>query len=292
MNKQADRSIPLHSMKNSTPLGLEFRYVEMSDGRADAIIESDKNVAHRDDYYLFLFTDTAESYYILDFQEMRIEGKSLLYIRPGQVHFARSIKSAKGWALAIDPMLIDGEYKKIFEERFTTQQAINLQPDIAQTIESTAHLLLKATRATQTAVNNCTLIHLANVYIGLWAELYAQQQEEFGDNKSRSTLIANQFRHLLSEYFKTVKSPSEYARMLNYSLSHLNESVKNVTGSTVSHLIHQQVVLEAKRMLYYTNLDVKEIAFQLGYEDHTYFSRLFSKTAGMSPIAFRNKFHE
>jgi AraC-like DNA-binding protein len=52
------------------------------------------------------------------------------------------------------------------------------------------------------------------------------------------------------------------------------------------------LVSEAKRLLYYTELDIKEIAFKLGYDDHTYFSRLFSKTVSMSPSAFRNKFHE
>jgi AraC-like DNA-binding protein len=52
------------------------------------------------------------------------------------------------------------------------------------------------------------------------------------------------------------------------------------------------VVLEAKRLLYYTDMDVKEIAFSLGYEDHTYFSRLFSKVAGIPPGAFRRKFRE
>ena len=64
------------------------------------------------------------------------------------------------------------------------------------------------------------------------------------------------------------------------------------TGFPISYWIHQQVVLEAKRLLYYTNMDVKEIAFSLGYEDPTYFSRLFSKVTGISPGAFRQKFHK
>ena len=89
-----------------------------------------------------------------------------------------------------------------------------------------------------------------------------------------------------------MKSPSQYADELNYSLSHLNDSVKITTGFPVSYWIHQQVILEAKRLLYYTDMNVREIAFSLGYEDYTYFSRLFSKVAGMSPNAFRRKFHE
>lgn len=293
MKDRERQSIPLHSMVNASSLGLQFRSVEMSDIQAEAIVISDKNVAHRDDYYLFLFADTTESYYALDFEEVRIEGKALLYIRPGQVHFARSITGVKGWVLAIDPMLIDGEYKKIFEEQFTTQKAIKLQPDIAKNLENTALLLLRTTqKVSTTAINNRNLLHLANAFIGIFAEQYAAQTASLQQNQSRSTLIAHQFRYLLLEHFKTVKNPSTYARMMNYSLSHLNDSVKTVTGFTVSYWIHQQVVLEAKRMLYYTELEVKEIAFKLGYEDHTYFTRLFSKTAGMSPSAFRSRFRE
>ncbi len=293
MKGQAKQSIPTHRMKNSTPLGLDFRYVDITNNRAEAIVISDKNIAHRDDYYLFLFTDTDKSYYVLDFEKVYIKGKSLLYIRPGQVHFAGSIKGAKSWVLAIDPMLIDNEYKKIFEEQFATQKAINLQLSVSQNIENTAHLLLTVVQAmSATTVSNRNVQHMANAYVGLFAEQYAKHDKNSQQNKSRSALIAHRFRSLLSEHFKSIKSPSEYARMMNYTLSHLNESVKSVTGFPVSYWIHQQIILEAKRMLYYTNLDIKEIAFRLGYEDHTYFSRLFSKVVGISPSAFRVKFHE
>ncbi len=293
MKEQSKQSIPLRSMEKTTPLGLTFRYAEMTDGQVDAIILSDKNVAHRDDYFLFIFVDTMESFYLLDFEEVQLKGKSLLYIRPGQVHFASSIKGAKGWALAIDPMLIDDEYKKIFEERFETQKAINPQTNVTDNLENICRLLLHAVQAIETTtLSNRSLLHLANVYIGVFAEQYAEQVDVLQQNRSRSALIAYQFRNLLSMHFKTVKSPSEYAQMMNYSLSHLNESVKTITGLTVSYWIQQQIVLEAKRMLYYTELDVKEIAFRLGYEDHTYFTRLFSKVVGSSPSAFRSKFHE
>jgi AraC family transcriptional activator of pobA len=53
----------------------------------------------------------------------------------------------------------------------------------------------------------------------------------------------------------------------------------------------QEVVLEAKRLLYYSRLNVKEIAYELGYEDHTYFSRLFKQNTEMTPLAFRRIYH-
>lgn len=52
------------------------------------------------------------------------------------------------------------------------------------------------------------------------------------------------------------------------------------------------MIIEAQRLLYYTENDVKEIAFSLGFEDHSYFSRLFKKICDKTPLSFRKKFRE
>jgi AraC-like DNA-binding protein len=64
--------------------------------------------------------------------------------------------------------------------------------------------------------------------------------------------------------------------------------VKAVTGKSVSTHIQLRVVLEAKRLLYHSGRSVKEIAGELGYDDYSYFTRLFTKVVGMTPIAFRD----
>ncbi|RZK91689.1 MAG: AraC family transcriptional regulator, partial [Hymenobacter sp.] len=71
--------------------------------------------------------------------------------------------------------------------------------------------------------------------------------------------------------------------------STLNAMLKQETGFSVSYWISHAIVLEAKRLLAYSTLDVKEIAALLGYADGPYFSRLFKKQAGVSPGAFRRQ---
>ncbi|WP_228377142.1 helix-turn-helix domain-containing protein [Chryseobacterium sp. FH2] len=66
---------------------------------------------------------------------------------------------------------------------------------------------------------------------------------------------------------------------------------KNTTGLSVSQHIQNRIVLEAKRLLYHTDKSVKEISFELGYDDYPYFSRFFTKAAGMSALKFRSKRH-
>ncbi len=68
-----------------------------------------------------------------------------------------------------------------------------------------------------------------------------------------------------------MKSPSQYAAALNISPAWLNEVVKETTGFPVSHWIHQEIILEIKRMLYYTGNTVKEIAHLLGMRPYLFY---------------------
>jgi AraC family transcriptional activator of pobA len=99
--------------------------------------------------------------------------------------------------------------------------------------------------------------------------------------------IVQEFKRLLNGNVQHLKSPTAYAKLLNISESYLNEAMKKVTGFSVTYWILQEVMLEAKRLLYYSQLNVKEIAHHLGYDDHTYFSRLFKKANQVTPLAFR-----
>jgi AraC-like DNA-binding protein len=100
------------------------------------------------------------------------------------------------------------------------------------------------------------------------------------------------FKTILEKNYKKVKNPRDYAGLLNLSTSYLNECVKVTTGKPVSIHIQQRIILEAKRLLYHSRKSVKEIADELGYDDFSYFTRLFSKAVGMSPTAFLAKNRE
>ncbi|MNV77259.1 HTH-type transcriptional activator Btr [compost metagenome] len=135
------------------------------------------------------------------------------------------------------------------------------------------------------------IVHsLLSSFIGIFSEAYLLNNPKNELLNSRPLQLTRQFRSMLLGHFKTVKGPAEYAAMLNISLTYLNEVVKSNTGFPVSYWIHHEVILEAKRLLYYTDLSMKEIAFSLGFADHTYFSRLFTKVSGISAGKFRRTY--
>jgi AraC-like DNA-binding protein len=130
---------------------------------------------------------------------------------------------------------------------------------------------------------------VASAYAGMVAAAYKESTYTHDRVPSRYSVITQSFRDLLSQYYKEDKSPAGYADRLHLSVNYLNEAVRAETGLPVRHWIQHTVMLEAKRLLYYTPLSVKEVAHTLGYDDHAYFTRLFTKVIGTSPLAFRRQ---
>jgi AraC family transcriptional regulator, transcriptional activator of pobA len=128
--------------------------------------------------------------------------------------------------------------------------------------------------------------------MGLFAAAYLEKDQSTESAESRPRSITRQFRQRLAKEYKTLKSPAAYAAVLNISPSYLNEAVKDNTGFPVSYWIHREITMEARRMLYYTDNNVKEIAWALGYDDPAYFTRLFTKVTGSSPQQFRRNYRK
>jgi len=88
--------------------------------------------------------------------------------------------------------------------------------------------------------------------------------------------------------FRSIHHASAYAGMLNHSQSALNKSCKETFHKTLSELISDRIILEAKRELYLTSSPVKTIAYNLGFTDEFHFSRYFKRHIGISPQYFRD----
>ncbi|MDR3061587.1 MAG: helix-turn-helix transcriptional regulator [Dysgonamonadaceae bacterium] len=104
---------------------------------------------------------------------------------------------------------------------------------------------------------------------------------------SKAFLITKKYNDLLAANVSKERSVEFYAGQLGISPNHLNKSVKAVTGRTAITILNEMNLQEAKMQLKYTNLSVGEIAFQLGFEDLSYFSRFFKKATGLSPLEYR-----
>ena len=244
--------------------------------------------AHRHDYHLFFLLEKGTITMEIDFQEYKVEPRSIIYMHPNQVHHIRgAIKNVTGCGWAMNNENLNPEYLQILEDITPVKPLILSAATFSIFAEATA-LCLKHAERKQEKLYHSILKDSCNTLVALILSQYLQHGKS-AEPLSRFEVISKAFKGMLAQKFVEVKTPKAYAQYLHISTPYLNECVKNTTGYSVSYHIQQRNILEAKRLLYHTDKSVKEIAEELGYGDYPYFSRLFTKVSGMSALAFRNK---
>jgi AraC family transcriptional regulator, transcriptional activator of pobA len=103
----------------------------------------------------------------------------------------------------------------------------------------------------------------------------------------KEPFILQNLKDAIEKDFKIKHSPSDYADTLNISAKALAKITKTYFNKTLTDLISERIIIEAKRELYLTNKAIKEIAYELGYDDEHYFSRFFKNNAEVSPQMYR-----
>ncbi len=104
----------------------------------------------------------------------------------------------------------------------------------------------------------------------------------------KEPFILQNLKDAIEKDFKTKHTASDYAKSLNISAKALAKITKAHFNKTLTDLISERIIIEAKRELYLTNKAIKEIAYELGYQDEYYFSRFFKTNADISPQLFRD----
>lgn len=240
-------------------------------------------------YVLVLFTNGSGTHDI-DFDTFGIQSGSMFFLQPGQIH---------NWDLSED---IDGFvvfYTQEMYNLYFRQKTIDVYPfyhslgnspemvlDAAETknIELYFHNMLAEYQGNKMMKQDKIINLLDNIHIEI-----ARKYNENNVLEAHSYNVKiRDFNTLLENHFLTEKTPSFYAFKLNITLKHLNRICNEILKKTTTQVITERIILETKRMLMDKKRTVSEIASALGFDDYSYFVRLFKKNAGMTPTAFRS----
>lgn len=104
---------------------------------------------------------------------------------------------------------------------------------------------------------------------------------------AKEPFVLQNLKQFIEVNYKTKHSAADYASLLHISPKALAKLTKSHYNKTITSLITERIVIEAKRELYLTNKTIKEIAWELGYEDEYYFSRFFKNNTDISPQLYR-----
>lgn len=290
MAKKA-KYIRVNTMADSCGTGISIEKFSIKELQISDKLTSDtfeeEDSAHRHDGHSFFLLESGTVDIEIDFQNYIIVPPSVIYIHPDQVHHTVTSENVIVSSLAITNENLNPEYLKLLES-ITPAKPLLLTEETFAIISEAVAIAIKFAGRKNDRLYHSVVKDSCNALVGLIISQYLASIKSAG-KLSRFEIITKAFRELLERNYAVNKRPGDYAQHLNISTPYLNECVKNTSGYSVSYHIQQRIILEAKRLLYHSDQTVKEIAATLGYDDYPYFSRLFTKAAGMSALAFRNK---
>jgi len=243
---------------------------------------------HRHDYYYCVLLDKGTMELEVDFEKVQLTDQTLFLSYPGQIHRIVSARMDRGWFLAFDPAVLDERLKNILDQRLSEVIIVPLSLEQSTGFCSfAAHLYKVYEDPAQLFRHDITQSLMTGLVYQIASAYLSLEKSNLIRHSARNVEITKTFKQKLRQNFKLMKRPSEYAAKMNVTVTHLNDTVRSVTGFPVTYYIQQELMREARRLLYYADLSVKEIARELGFEDEKYFNRLFNKVVGVSPGAFR-----
>lgn len=275
--------LPTHKTAQISDYGIFLKAITPSSAKRTI------TYSHRDDYYIFGLIDEGECCLSIDFKEYHISKGETIFIQPGQVHHSISANNLTAHILIIDSAFVSDMVKDIFDDYSMNLSSFQLTEQ--QQAELRQIFLILTDRMDRIKDKQAKeIIHnLSAAFVGIIAEAAQtiNHVQPIGNKRQKEIMLS--FHKLLKEEFQINKRPSYYASRLNISCVYLNEVIKSVTGMSASRYIQHEVMLQAKRMLFYTSKSIQEVAIKLGFSDYAYFTKLFTKVIGTNPTSFRKK---
>jgi AraC family transcriptional activator of pobA len=287
-----DNQIKSILFKEGLPIEIEIISI------ADTLSKHRVNIVspHRDNYYNIFFYQKGTANHVIDFNPIKVQPNSLLFVNKNRVQMLDPNGGYDGKFLLFTESFFDKypddiKYLRnnILFNDLLEEPVLNVKKDspIISTFNEIEEELSRPNDALQYEVLHNLLHNLL-----LLAE---RERRKTGFNEIRKgeeydyTIL---FKNLLEDNFKEIKSVARYVTMMSVSEKKLNKSTNMVLGKSPKQIIDERLILEAKRLLAHTTNSIKEVGFDLGFEEPTNFIKYFRKHVGKTPIEFRGQFYK
>ena len=285
-------SIPVYELRHDNQ---EVAFAIRSTQDVIAMFGYDTDKPHRHEYYTVIWSHNHGGKHIVDYREYDMFPNSIFFVRPGQVHQVKHTADAEGSVILFTcDFLEQNSISEDFVENLNLFSEVSSNPPLQIDPASAETMLTLVQQIRKAFVTNDPF---KNDLIGAYLKLFLIECNKFAhtpESVNTQTLqsgraILKNFRGLLEKHHRDWKKVGDYARALNLSPDYLNEVVKTTVGKTAKEMIQQRIILEAKRLGLHTDLSSKEIAYRIGFDDPSHFSKFFKKYTGKSPSIYRKE---
>jgi AraC-like DNA-binding protein len=245
--------------------------------------------SHSHNFYLFVLFTKGSGFHTVDFNTYAIQPNSLFVLKPGQVHSWQLSEDIDGYIAFYSQEVYNVYFGSKQIENYSFYRDLKNSPEMVlnefqtREISNFFDLLLEENNKNEFKKLD-KLLNILDVILIELARIYESLQEH---NLHPYHLKIKELEQLVSQYFKTDKSPSFYADKMNMSLKHLNRICKNVLDITLTDFIYSKIILESKRLLSANEKTIGEVANELGFENYSYFTKVFKKYTNLTPKGFK-----
>ena len=247
-------------------------------------------VPHRHDHYEILLVTEGEGQHSINFKSYKLNPGRVFFLHPGQVHLIEEFER-NGWLILFGEELFKrflGIHHNEDDYGFLDSYSLNPFIDLSkETQESFILLMQQIGQELQLEKPDANiLLHYVSLLL-LQANRLHTTQHPTRVVSPRQKLLLQQLKKMVESHFKEQHQAAYYAEHLNADIKLLNSICRQSTGLTVYQLLQERLITESKILLQTTGFTVKEISYQLGFNDPAFFGRFFRKYTKTTPAAFR-----
>jgi AraC-like DNA-binding protein len=271
-------------------MDVPFKIIELTAARAHSEAEAPAIPPHRHQYEELILITAGNPVHFIDFKKEVLQAPCFVYVSMGKVHQFQADHASRGWAIRyLNEFIPEAPFH--FYNNFLDFTTIQLTPDNCL---SRFHQLCQMMQAEYeqpfpdyTIIRPLLQAFMAMVEGERKHNIKASSQDPGPKQSQLST--CNTFLRILEQNFRRPEGVAFYADKLNTSVRNLNLICVNVMGKTVSELIESRKLIEAKQLLLNTDKSISEIGYELGYNEKSYFTRVFHKKTGKTPSDYRTE---
>jgi len=262
------------------------------------IIETDPQETHepphRHNFQEILWVRSGRGKHAIDGRELTIQPNTFYLIAKGQVHQLITGIDLDGLVIRFTDAFLPnflsqemGHYQTVLFNNVTINHRLPVPAEALPNFESLLSLLLAEFNDAEGRTNQEVLRHLLTVLLIKLGKVQKKLMHAGETAVSPEAQLFHDFTLLLEEQYSQTHAVQDYARQLNITPRQLSDITRQFYGRTAKHLIEDRLMLEARRLLTFTNLSVKEIAHKLGYKDPSHFSKIFKKRTQTTPQDYK-----
>ena len=274
---------------NGAPMPFVIKTMEEIDEEAGGIADN----PHRHNYYTIIWSITATGKHIIDFNEYNIESYSIFFVSPDQVHQIITDPKPTGYVILFTPEFLE---KNSIRNDFIANLKLFKKSDETPPLQPSGHMIKTLKPFAEQmldAFHNKGDMYMES--IGAYLKLFLIECNGHcslfpGSNTQiievGKTIVKN-FKTIVEQNYNRSHQVKFYADSLNVTPNYLNEVIKSSINVSAKDFIQNRLILEAKRMIVFTEKSGKEIGFDLGFEDPSHFSKFFKSNTGQSLQDFK-----